>query len=153
MLGSFVTLSCSGDDTSIERRGGPLPSTTSNGTAGEPSVGAAGAGSFGDPIPFCDALAVIRAKCQRCHQEPPRNGAPVPFLTYEDTQAPYGMSTFKYSDVMVSVVEDGTMPYVVLNKPPSNLMPPVEPLLDDEKTTLLGWLKQGARPEGGTECP
>jgi hypothetical protein len=63
------------------------------------------------------------------------------------------MSTFKYSDVMVSVVEDGTMPYIVLNKPPSNLMPPVEPLLDDEKTTLLGWLKQGARPEGGTDCP
>jgi hypothetical protein len=32
-------------------------------------------------------------------------------------------------------------------------MPPVEPLTASEKATLLGWLKQGALAEGGTDCP
>ena len=45
------------------------------------------------------------------------------------------------------------MPYVALNEPPFSLVPPVEPLTADEKDTLLGWLKQGALPEGGTNCP
>jgi hypothetical protein len=45
------------------------------------------------------------------------------------------------------------MPPVALNQPPTNLMPPVEPLTADEKTTLLGWLEQGAKPVGGTDCP
>ena len=45
------------------------------------------------------------------------------------------------------------MPYVVLNEPPNPIMPPVEPLTASEKATLLGWLKQGMKPEGGTNCP
>ena len=149
LLASLVTLGCSGDDASIERRGGPLPDP--DGSAGDAATG--GAGASDAPIPFCNALQVIRAKCQRCHQQPPKNGAPVPFLTYEDTQAPYGTSAFKYSDVMLSVVENETMPYVTLNDGPSPIMPPVEPLTPDEKATLLGWLKQGALPLGGGTCP
>jgi len=62
------------------------------------------------------------------------------------------MSAFKYSDVMLPNVEDGTMPYVALNEGPDPIMPPVAPLTATEKTTLLGWLKQGALPEGGTDC-
>jgi hypothetical protein len=95
----------------------------------------------------------MRSKCQRCHTDPPVNGAPVPFLTYEDTQAQYYASDEKWSDAMVGPVTRGFMPYVALNDPPTSLMPPVEPLTDDEKTTLLTWLKQGALPEGGTDCP
>jgi hypothetical protein len=96
---------------------------------------------------------VIRAKCQRCHQSPVQHGAPVPFMTYEDTQAPYYTTDRKWSDVMVDAVDRGIMPDVTQNDPPTSLMPPVEPLTADEKTTLLDWLAQGAKPEGGTDCP
>jgi hypothetical protein len=154
LLASVVSLGCSSDDPSVERRGGPLPTPNPDGSAGETSVGVAGSGgTSAESIPFCDALAVIRAKCQRCHQAPPLHGAPVPFLTYADTQAPYGTSEFKYTDVMLPAVEAGRMPSLELNGPPTNLMPPVEPLTAVEKETLVGWLRQGGLPQGGTDCP
>lgn len=129
-----------------------MPMPTPDGSAGDTSVAIGGAGAAADAVPFCDALAVIVAKCQRCHQDPPKNGAPVPFLTYEDTQAPYGTSEFKYSDAMLGAVEKDQMPFLAANNPPLNLMPPVEPLTAEEKDTLLTWLKQGAKPVGGTDC-
>jgi hypothetical protein len=82
-----------------------------------------------------------------------QNKAPVPFLTYEDFQASYFDSGFKWWEIAVGAVERDGMPYVGLNGPPTNLKPPVEPLTVDEKSTLLGWLKEGALPEGGTDCP
>jgi hypothetical protein len=125
-------------------------STTTSGGA----AGLAGAGSGGEAqIPFCAALEVIRDKCQRCHQSPPQHGAPVPFLTYEDTQAQYYTTDQKWSDAMVGAVARDFMPDLAQNNPPLSLMPPVEPLTADEKQTLLGWLAQGAKPEGGTKCP
>ena len=114
---------------------------------------ATGGADSGPEIAFCSALTVIRAKCQRCHQDPPQNAAPVPFLTYEDTQAPYYDTDRKFSDVMLSAVEKDFMPYIALNEGDDPIMPPVEPLTPEEKATLLGWLKQGALPLGGTDCP
>lgn len=131
---------CSGSDTDLERRGGMLP---------DDGVGGASDGQ----ITFCAALTVIRAKCQRCHQDPPQNMAPVAFLTYADTQAPYFDTDMAWWQIMQGVVERDAMPYVELNNPPTSLMPPVQPLTPDEKATLLGWLKQGAPPLGGTDCP
>jgi len=121
----------------------------SNGDS-EPDSGGASAGGG---VAFCKALQVIRDKCQRCHQSPPQHGAPVPFLTYEDTQAQYYTTTQKWSDAMFGAVERDVMPDVAQNDPPINLMPPVEPLTAEEKSTLLDWLEQGAKPEGGTNCP
>jgi hypothetical protein len=116
-------------------------------------AGAGGTEGSGPPISFCAALAVIRAKCQRCHQDPPKNGAPAPFLTYEDTQAQYFDSEFKYFELMLVDVDKRFMPLIALNDPPTSLMPPVEPLTDEERGTLLSWLQQGAKPTGGTDCP
>jgi len=107
----------------------------------------------GPVVPFCDVLTVMRAKCQRCHGNPPAHGAPVPFVTYKDTQAPYYTTDKKFSDVMLSAIQKGFMPYLALNEPPTNLMPPIEPLTTDEKATMIGWLQQGALPAGGTDCP
>jgi hypothetical protein len=136
-----------GEDPDIEREGGPIPSA---GTSGSDS-GSAGAGSL---VPFCAALQVVRDKCQRCHADPPKNGAPVAFLTYDDFQRPYGAGgERKYWEASIKAVERDIMPYVILNEPPTSLMPPVEPLTASEKATLLGWLEQGATPEGGTDCP
>lgn len=131
---------------------------------GSGDVGVAGSiddnagGVAGSPpeelVPFCDALAVVRAKCQRCHGDPLRNGAPVPFLRYEDFQAFYFEETqTRWWQRAWEMVERGFMPYVELNEPPTSLMPPVEPLTAEEKATLMKWFEQGATPEGGTDCP
>lgn len=145
----LAMMGCSSEDPVVERRGGPIPALAEPEPGG--SGGAAGNPAAGDEaIAFCDALEVVRAKCQRCHTEPPKNGAPIPLLTYEDFQAPYGNGT--YADIARRKVEEGTMPYVYLNDPP-RISPPVQPLTAQEKGTLLGWLEQGARPEGGTDCP
>lgn len=140
-----VVGACSSDDTQVTRRGGPIPS--SEGGA-DPGVG----GASGEPVAWCDALLVIKAKCQRCHGDPQKNGAPMPLLTFEDTHGPWS-ATQVVHDVMLDAVSRDFMPYVTLNEPPDPIMPPVEPLTVAEKATLLGWLKQGALPEGGTDCP
>jgi hypothetical protein len=157
-------------DPEIERRGGPpvqptkeAPSAGTGGASagtggalagtGGASAGAGGnVGVAGSPIAFCDALTVVRNKCQRCHGEPLENGAPIPLLSIDDFHAQYGTSEFEYWQVAEGLVERDVMPYVVLNDPPTSLMPPVARLTDAEKRTLLGWLQQGARPVGQTEC-
>lgn len=159
-LGSVIALvlasSCSSGDYELERRGGPFPADPIGdpplGSAGMPPDAQGGAGPTGALIPFCDALTVVRAKCQRCHTNPPENGAPVPFLTYEDFQVFY-FEPKRWWERAKEVVEIDYMPYVDLNEPPVSLMPPVEPLTPEEKATLMGWFEQGALPEGGTECP
>jgi len=146
VLAAYLALvACSDDGTDVTRRGGPIPSTAGG-------ADSSGGSANGDAVKWCDALAVIKAKCQRCHQDPLQNGAPMPLLTYDDTQATWS-STQAVHDVMLDVVDRGIMPYVTLNDPPNSLMPPVEPLTSTEKATLLGWLKQGALPAGGTACP
>jgi hypothetical protein len=105
-------------------------------------------GETSDPVPWCDALAVLRAKCQRCHRDPPANGAPFPLLTYEDTQRPVGLKSIPAWQKMQIVVESGKMPATFLV-----LDPPVQGLTEDERQRLLGWLAEGAEPVGGVECP
>src|SRR4051794_15393259 len=73
-----AVVACSDDDTEVTRRGGPTPSSD-GGT--DP-----GGSASGDTVTWCDAFVVIKAKCQRCHQDPPQNAAPMPLLSYEDTQ-------------------------------------------------------------------
>lgn len=154
------TAGCSDGDYTLERKGGPFPTSPvtdpvggSEGSGGSaPSdAGAGGAGEV--PVEFCAALNVVRAKCQRCHGDPQQNGAPVAFLTVDDFQEPYFNTEFKWWEIAADRVEKDAMPYVELNDPPTSLMPQVERLTVDEKSTLVGWLKQGALPEGGTDCP
>jgi hypothetical protein len=98
-------------------------------------------------VTWCQALSVIESKCQRCHSEPPQNGAPFPLLTYDDTQVLLGAEqTPVYSKMRVAVGLD----YMPLTAIP--LDPPVQPLTCEEKTTLLRWLDQGAQPVGGLDC-
>lgn len=162
----LLAISCSEGDYELERRGGPFPAApvadpplATGGIAGVGDGGAPGGGNAGHGgadsealIPFCDALTVVRAKCQRCHSAPPQHGAPVPFVTYDDFQVSY-FEQKKWWQRAQEMVEQGFMPYLELNDPPTSLMPPVEPLTADEKATLMGWFMQGALPEGGTDCP
>lgn len=83
---------------------------------------------------WCAARAVLQAKCQRCHDEPQQNGAPFPLLTYADTQVVDRAGTPR-SDKMKAALESDYMPPQFLK-----LTPEVEPLSDEERSTLLDWL-------------
>lgn len=101
---------------------------------------------------FCDVEPVLANKCQRCHDAPPRNGAPFPLLSFADTQAPAptpGDAQRRRFQDMHGAIERGEMPYRALS-----LDPPVQDLSCEERTTLLTWLKPGARefPSGQTSC-
>jgi hypothetical protein len=102
--------------------------------------------NMGEPVTWCQAEAVLEAKCQRCHANPPQNGAPFPLVTYDDTQVETA-GTPRWIK-MKHVVENDIMPPTFL----PDLMPPVEPLTSGEKKELLDWLEQGALPAGGTNC-
>ncbi|MEO8902798.1 MAG: hypothetical protein ABI627_14840 [Polyangiaceae bacterium] len=100
---------------------------------------------------WCEAYKIINCSCQQCHQNPPLNGAPIPLMTYADTQAPFPAPTSeeKVWQNMQSVVRLRFMPYTA----DATVMPPVKPLTEAQYDTLLAWLAQGAHAEGGRDCP
>lgn len=168
VVGALIA-SCADHDPEMGRVGGPLPDGggATGGSAGQAgSAGSAGnAGSAGSagaagadastcppvdpgivsPAFPCEIEAIIAAKCQRCHQDPPQNGAPFPLLTWQDTQEEYLLSPIWKR--MYNAVNTGFMPFVALP-----LDPPVEPLTPQEKDTLLAWL-ECALPVEAQACP
>jgi hypothetical protein len=81
----------------------------------------------------CDVFTVLENNCHTCHQNPPQKGAPFSLLTYEDTQAPYGVMGGQRWQRMKQVVETGFMPL-------GSTLP------DSDKQLLLGWLEGCAQP-------
>jgi hypothetical protein len=136
---------CGKHEPEIERRGPPLPGPGA--PASCPSDGAGGEGGVPSvPVRFCQAEIVLRTVCQRCHQDPPLQGAPFPLVSYEDTQAIYEGEKLRW-ERMKEVVASDFMP-----ARGTGIEPPVEFLTCEEKSTLMGWLEQCAQPLGGTEC-
>ncbi len=128
LLGIFSG-SCSGPVETDPTSGGDLDATTS--------------------VTWCEALTVIQAKCQRCHTEPPQNGAPFALLEHSDLHQAYppNRTDREVWQAMEVAVEIDFMPYTALD-----LDPPVQPLTAEEKSTLLAYLGAGAPPTGGTDC-
>lgn len=96
---------------------------------------------------FCDAFAIVQHKCTRCHADPPVNGAPFALDDYAAIEAPSPSSAEperRRADRMLSAVRANRMPDTELT-----LEPPVEPLTCAERTTLIGWLADGAAPPAG----
>ena len=90
----------------------------------------------GLPCAVDDAFA---SKCRRCHTIPTRHGAPFVFLTWADTrQDRLGQPLYM---VIGRAVRSGFMPYKV------EANPPVSPLTEEEKKTVLDWVDAGA-PQG-----
>ena len=84
----------------------------------------------------CKVDDVFAAKCRRCHTIPTRHGAPLVFLTWDDTrQDRLGQPLYS---VIGRAVRSGFMPYRV------EANPPVVPLTDDEKKIILDWVDAGA---------
>lgn len=81
-----------------------------------------------------DVAAVLTARCQPCHQDPPLMGAPFPLLTYQDVNAPFGaMPIYQEMYVLIQPNGDPHMPY--RNAPQ---------LSADQLQTLSSWLSSCA---------
>ncbi len=98
-------------------------------------------------VAFCEAFRVMKV-CRRCHQAPSPVGAPFPLQKWEDTQQMY-LNKLIYQR-MQRALEIDFMPLRTL--PIELVNPPIQPLDPTCKNTLLTWLRQGAKPVGGTDC-
>jgi hypothetical protein len=121
------------------------------GCSGSKSDGMSGGDGGPEPVKWCEAYKVINCVCQQCHQMPPLNGAPIPLMTYADTQAPFPNATSPGTvwQEMQTVIGNRSMP-VTGDK---TVMPPVQRLTDEQQATMLAWLSQGATDLGGQSCP
>ncbi len=86
----------------------------------------------------CAVEQVLQQSCRRCHWEPQENEAPFALKTWDDTQA---MRSGKPIHVlMLQMVEADLMPPL-----DALVEPDVQPLTEEQKGVLVGWLKQGAK--------
>lgn len=92
----------------------------------------------------CDVDDIFARKCRRCHGTPPRHGAPLTFYTWADMHALRGVEPVYHH--VGRVIYTGQMPFQTLTNPP------VEPLTEAEKKTVLDWVKAGA-PKGTCDTP
>ncbi len=91
----------------------------------------------------CDVKKVIEARCQSCHSRPVKFGAPMPIVTWGDTQVqtPSGGGRPVWQEMKRQVMA-GRMPQQAS---------PTGPLTPAEKATLLAWLDAGATA-GSAAC-
>jgi hypothetical protein len=110
------------------------------------SGGAGGAGCGDGPdigdLP-CDVAAILTARCQSCHQNPPQGGAHFPLLTYEDTHRFLGMTGKHVWQRMAEVIEPEGLPHMPYKSAPQ---------LDNAQLTVLrDWFNTCAPPEPETK--
>ncbi len=93
----------------------------------------------------CDVAAVLAARCQTCHQDPPLNRAPWSLMTYADTRRPFGTAGLLRWQRMAQVIEPDAIPHM----PPRSAPQPSATQL----ATLRDWLA-GCAPAApaGTVC-
>jgi hypothetical protein len=97
----------------------------------------------------CPVATVLMAKCQPCHQRPPRNGAHFSLFSYEDLIQPFGLTGLLRWQRMAQVIEPDGSPHMPPNIP--TLMAPQ--LTDQELMTLRGYFEACAPPvPEGTGC-
>jgi uncharacterized membrane protein len=81
-------------------------------------------------------VAVLKARCQTCHSDPPQNGAPVSLVSYADVK--------EHADQIAEFisVEVDFMP------------PPGAPnLTSEQRTTLSSYIAAGLPSAGSASCP
>jgi hypothetical protein len=84
-----------------------------------------------------DVLAVMSAKCQPCHQNPPLHDAPFPLLTYADVHSLFEETIPKYQE-MHALIQPSGSPHMPFGTAPQ--------LTATEFTTLDDWLLACAPP-------
>jgi|HubBroStandDraft_6_1064221.scaffolds.fasta_scaffold682356_2 hypothetical protein len=84
-----------------------------------------------------DVATVLTAKCQTCHADPPKNGAPFELLTYEDVHMLFDGTIPIYQE-MYFLTRPGASPHMPFGNAPQ--------LTPDEFATLSDWLISCAPP-------
>jgi uncharacterized membrane protein len=82
--------------------------------------------------------AVLVDKCQACHTSPPKNHAPWPLLSFEETQLRFGITDKRRWQRMAEVIEPGGSPHMPFGNAPQ--------LTPEELTTLRSWFAACAMP-------
>lgn len=114
-------------------------------SAGSPaSEGASGASPAA--LDACEARLLLAEKCERCHGEPLAHGAPFSFSTSDD-RARVDAKGVSRSERMAQAIERGNMPALFIE-----LEPPVESLTDEERDTLVGWLRTSGTASEPAAC-
>jgi uncharacterized membrane protein len=134
--------------------GGPPASAVAEGvraaTSEDASAPVEAAGDHGSDPPFAacasvsgtgsipaDVEAVLQARCQTCHSDPPINNAPFPLLTYAEVHQDFVTSVPKYEE-MYFLMQPGADPHMPFGNAPQ--------LSTDQFNTLAAWLKSCAPP-------
>ena len=128
--------------------GSPTPLDRATLSGREPAADASvdQASADGQPPTWCEIQSILALKCQRCHDSPARHGAPFALISYDDTQLLDKKGNARFERIAV-VVEERSMPAQVIK-----LDPPVEPLQDEERATILDWCAQGGALTGNANC-
>jgi hypothetical protein len=84
-----------------------------------------------------DVAAVLADKCQPCHNNPQKNGAPFPLLTYEDVHKPFVGATPIYEQMYIQI-QPNAQPRMPFGNAPQ--------LTPAEFSTLSTWLIACAPP-------
>jgi uncharacterized membrane protein len=111
------------------------------------AVLAAPAANQCQPAPqFCEVNTILQTKCQACHQSPPIMNAPMPLVTYEDTQASAASDPSQkvWERMQVRTLQSTENPM-----PPSSR--PDLALTQVEKDQLKAWFD--ASTPAWTSCP
>jgi hypothetical protein len=135
---------------------GPSSSISSSATSGGGDGGSGGGvACTGDEFPAtgdlpCDVWQVLHDRCHCCHQDPPKNFAPFPLLTYELTREVYSMTTGKLRwERMAEVIQPEGAPHMPLLS--------AAQLSSTQKQVLDDWFAACAPPaseygDGGPGC-
>jgi len=104
----------------------------------------------------CDVAPIIASKCQRCHDTTEALSdclaqgscvqGPFPLLTWSDTRRQF--ATGRVIDFLADVIDKRIMPLTSVS-----VQPPVQPLTDGERSTLLAWARSCAPPSTKASCP
>jgi uncharacterized membrane protein len=79
-----------------------------------------------------NVAAVIKSKCQTCHTDPPKNGAPFALLTFADLHGMLGGLPLPAYQFAYVLIQPGADPHMPFGNAPQ--------LTSTEFDTLSGWL-------------
>lgn len=148
-LFAALALALAGCGSSAAGGAGGASSSTST-SSGAPGEACAPGPQAGD-LP-CDVAAVLARSCQPCHQSPTQHGAHFPLLTYEDTQAQFGVAPEdggppkRRWQRMSEVIVPGAQPHMPSQVAPACNGAPCQ-LVDADRAVLDAWFAACAPPK------
>jgi hypothetical protein len=140
LTATMLTLAACGDAADD----GPSSSGGGDDPSGSSSSGTGGA-SGGEGLP-CDVSDVLVAKCQSCHSDPPKFGAPMPLVDRDDLLAA--------PTIEATAATHASVGLAVIDRIESEAapMPPPPGALDDAEKQLLRSYVEAGMPASDEQC-